>query len=144
MSHILQIFKINTTFGYVQMILLWFFHISISFRFPKISLECSVHILRHPWFRGMHKYAVPTYHLNGKNLLNNSSWDFEHIFDTRNSYGLCLGQNCFSKSLVFFVNPGLVKWRPLKQTKTQNGHHFFHQLFITRNFVPWPKKFPSL
>ena len=78
---------------------------------------------------GLRMFFVFTLHLNGKNLLNNSSWDFEHIFDTRNSYGLCPGQNCFSKSLVFFVDPGLVKWRPLKQTKTQNGHHFFSSTF---------------
>ena len=50
--------------------------------------------------------SLSTLHLNGKNLLNNSSWGFEHIFDTRNSYRLCPGQNYFSRTLVFFVNPG--------------------------------------
>ena len=27
-------------------------------------------------------------------------------------------------TMSFFVNPGLVKWRPLKQTKSKNGRHF--------------------
>ena len=70
-----------------------------------------------------------TLHLNRKNLLNNSSWDFEPIFDTRNSCGLCPSQKIFSNCMVFLVNPGEVKLRPLKQTKTQNGHHFFTSTF---------------
>ena len=42
--------------------------------------------------------------LNRKNLSNNSTWDFEPIFDTRNRYGLCQGQNFVFSSLVFFEN----------------------------------------
>ena len=83
---------------------------------------------------------VITLHLNGKNLSNNSSWDFEPIFDTRNSYGLCPGQNCFSRSLVFFVNPSLVKWHSLKQTKTQNGHLFFSSTFHNQKLCSLAKK----
>ena len=49
MSYTLEIFKINTSFGDVQMILLPFFNISTGFRFTKNQCECSVHILRRPW-----------------------------------------------------------------------------------------------
>ena len=86
------------------------------------------------------KIWQPILHLNVKNLLNNSSWDFEPIFDTRNSYGLCPGQNCFFRSLVFLVNPGLVKWHPLKQTKTQNRHQFISSTFHNQKLCSLAQK----
>ena len=48
---------------------------------------------------------VYTPNLNGKKLLNNSTWDFEPIFDTKNPCGLCPGKNFVYSSLVFSVNP---------------------------------------
>ena len=50
-------------------------------------------------------WSVYTLHFNGKNLSNNSSWDFEPIFDTRNSYALSPSKKNYS-CLVFFVNIG--------------------------------------
>ena len=40
-----------------------------------------------------------------KKLSNNFTWDFEHIFDIRDPFGLCPGQNFVYSSLVFFENP---------------------------------------
>ena len=48
MSHTLLILKIYTTFKDVQMMLKIFFDISTSFRFLKISVECSVHLCSCP------------------------------------------------------------------------------------------------
>ena len=56
-------------------------------------------------FENMSVIIAFNLHLNGKNLLNNSSWDFEPIFDSRNSYGYCPAPIFFSRSLVYFVNP---------------------------------------
>ena len=32
-------------------------------------------------------------------------------------------------TMDFFVNPDYVKWRPLKQTKSKNKHHFSIAVF---------------
>ena len=46
MSHILQIFKIKTTFKDDQIILLWFFEISTGFRFTKKPSSLPVQIIQ--------------------------------------------------------------------------------------------------
>ena len=46
-----------------------------------------------------------TSNLKGKKLSNNSTWDFEHIFDIKDLFELCPGQNFVYSSLVFFENP---------------------------------------
>ena len=48
MSLTLLILNINITFEDVQLMLKWFFDFSTGFRFPKISVECSVQICNCP------------------------------------------------------------------------------------------------
>ena len=51
------------------------------------------------------RISLITPNLNGKKLSNNSTWDFEPIFDSRNPYGLCPGQNFVYSNLSFSINP---------------------------------------
>ena len=51
MSYTFEIFRNNTSFVDVQMILLSFFDNSTGFRLTENQCECSVHILRRPWLR---------------------------------------------------------------------------------------------
>ena len=61
MSHALLILKINTTFENVSMVLKLFFDISTSFRFSKISVECTLHSEAPPWPRTATAVLALTY-----------------------------------------------------------------------------------
>ena len=45
-----------------------------------------------------------------------------------------------TKLLSFFVNPVQVKWRPLKQTKTKIGCHFWRPTFHDYKLCLWAQK----
>ena len=49
MTHALQIFKIYITFEDVEMMLLGFFDISLSFKFPNFPCHPAVQSSRGPW-----------------------------------------------------------------------------------------------
>ena len=61
------------------------------------SVWYHFYIYYHQWDK------ICTPHLKGKKLSNNSTWDFEHIFDIRDPFGLGPGQNFVHSSFVFSV-----------------------------------------
>ena len=44
-------------------------------------------------------------------------------------YQSILSNGIRPSTMDFFVNPDFVKWRPLKQTKSKNKHHFSKAVF---------------
>ena len=79
----------------------------------------------------------PTPHLNGKKLSTNSSWDFEHIFETMDDYWVGPDENFFPESTP-------TRWRcdhfSKKWTKSKSDTTFTHKktsvtpTFCKRNF----------
>ena len=51
------------------------------------------------------------------------------ILRTYDEYQSILPNQIQPSTMDFFVNPDFLKWRPLKQTKSKNKHHFSIAVF---------------